>query len=131
MRVRADALLAMLSFAVAPSPIYARPALTRRNAMRFADHPENTKFVQYVLYDLTDGEIYMISDGWSVLIEEYRTQGDMYYKFCQEMTEFVVRIPHRLWFPEKPVKKLLLPPYEDILTGGPLDQGEWADKFST
>jgi hypothetical protein len=97
MKIKLEPLVAILSWAFSPVPIYANRSQIIQSGINLSDGG-NDAFSDNLLYDFEIGEAVAISQNWRNVLDEFYREGELYWLFLKDMSEFVKGCPPKGWF---------------------------------
>ena len=116
MKVRLDALLAILNYSFAPTPIKIFTSLVTQNAFSIR-LDDDMGFKSTIYYHLDTSTALTDSDLYNSLLNEVKGgTSETGKEIINGLKAFTDKVPYKMWFIEDAPKEkqLLLPPFENV-----------------
>lgn len=100
MKIKLEALIAILSYINGNNKLFICHALQQANSIWICENDKSSKFDGEVLmFNLATNEVSNVSMTWRYILEEFRYQsGEEYGSFIVGMNDFVKMVPEHTWF---------------------------------
>jgi hypothetical protein len=125
-RVRLDALMSMMTYALAPSPLHVMTSASEEQAITIKE-AHFSKLGEMLVYNIVDQEIKSVSSGWRGILTEYYNRGPVFQSYLNDMSSFMDKVPYDMWWLADKPKRPILPPVESISS----DMNDMLDAFRT